>query len=185
MDDLKDRIAQRQDEQETEDAAGRQAAGTPLPGATADAFAPQPDIKVGSYSIRPFYDADFKTLQFLENPLCKMLAASFKGEKSEEDGEKIMREVSYGQHAWDICFVLTTPPREVAAILKKGGAAALKDAAQEKFGETLPTGAVIKLVMAAIDQMNKSWATMLGYGSPGEKKEGALGDQNPSQSGAQ
>jgi hypothetical protein len=178
-----EQIEKRQREQETEDAAARQAAGKPLPGPTADAFAPQPEIKVGEYSVRPFCDADFETLQFLDSPLVKMMAAAFGGQKSEEDGEKIIRKVSHGQHAWDICYVLTTPADEVDSLLKTGGADAVKAAAKKKFGNRLPTGAVIKIVMAAIDQMNKSWETMLGYGAPEDKKEGASGGSNPPQSG--
>jgi hypothetical protein len=179
MTEIESKIAQRQKEQRAEDTAGRQAAGTPLPGATANAFAPRLNIEVGEYSVRPFCDADFETLQFLENPLCKMLASAFDGQKSEEDGEKIIRKVSHGQHAWDICYVLTTPADEVDSILRAGGTEAVKIAAKKKFGNRLSSGAIIALVMAAVDQMNKSWETMLGYGAPAENKKEAASSSSP------
>jgi hypothetical protein len=49
--------------------AAARAAATPLPGVLVDVFAPAQDVKVGPYSIRPFYDVDFETMQLIEHPL--------------------------------------------------------------------------------------------------------------------
>ncbi len=179
MDTIPPAVAERQAQQDAEDGATRIAAGKALPGPTAQAFNPQPEITVGPFKVRPFVDADFETLQILGNPLQEMVSLALAGQKSEVQVEKIIPKVSRGQHAWDICFVQTTPPDEIDEILASGGAAALKKASRKAFGNKYNSMLIVSLVMAAIEQMNKSWSTMLAFGPAEKNGEGASGAPNP------
>jgi hypothetical protein len=162
-----EKIASRQAEQAREDDAGRIAAATPLPGATFDAFAQLPDMKVGPYAVRQFCDADFEALQILGSPLQKMMATAYQAGDVDEkvlakEESEILKQVSRGQHAWDIAFIMTTTVEEVDAILRKDGAEGLKRQAAIKFGK-LRLVALVKVIEAAIEQMSRSWDTRLAY----------------------
>ncbi len=181
MDTIPPAVAARQAQQDAEDDAGRRAAGKALPGPAAAAFDPQQNLKVGEYSVRPFCDADFETLQFLGNPLQEMVAIALSGESGDRETQtkKIIEQVSRGQHAWDICFVQTRQADAIDDLLRTEGVDGLKRAAKKAFGNKLPTMTIISIVMAVIDQMNRSWETKLGYGAPAKEGEGASGAQNP------
>lgn len=167
---LTDQIRKRQAEQDVEDNAGKQAAATPLPGALRSAFAPQPFITVDEFKVRPFCDADFEALQFLDSPIQKMVAHAFEGEASnDKDIDGIIRKLSRGADAWNLCYVLTTEPDELDELFKNQGVNGVKAAAKQKF-RRLQTAAVIQIVMACIEQFNKSWETMVGMGAPKEKE---------------
>ena len=161
-------IAQKVQQNAVEDASGHQALATPLAGASANAFKPQPEIPVDKYSVRQFFDVDFEFLQWLDHPLHKMMTAGFKGEEANTQ-EYIPR----GPQAWQLSYILTHPAREVAALFRKAGVQGVKDAAQDEFGETT-IGALAELNEAALTQMSNYWSTVIQYGD----KEG-MGSTNP------
>jgi len=141
-----------------EDSAGRAALATPLAGATADAFAPQPSITVGKYEVRSFVDVDFEFLQWLEHPLYKMMTSGLEGKQAEDAGGFMPR----GAVAWQLCYIMTRPARETAALFRKGGVQAVKDAAQDEMGEHT-IGGLNSLCEASLKQMTIYWSTVIKY----------------------
>lgn len=171
-------VLQRQAQQELEDEAGIKAAGTALPGALRDAWEIVPEIKVGPYSIRPFTDKDYTWIQMTENPIRFFVSIAYEGKKYDEEHEKIINAIVRGRFAWEISFILTTPPKELRDIFEKEKIEGFQKLADEKFsGLTLPQ--LGKLVEACIDQMNRSSSTMIGYGSPKENEESATTSSPP------
>ena len=159
-------IAQKVQQNAVEDAAGRQALATPLAGSAADAFKPQPEIPIGDYKVRPFYDVDFEFLQWLDHPLHKMMTAGLKGEEATTCGC-----LPRGPQAWQLAYILTRPARETAALFRSGGATAVKDAAQDTMGE-LTIGPLSQLNEAALTQMEGYWSTVVQHG-PAEEAKGS------------
>lgn len=171
------------------DDAGRHAAAMALPGALHGAFAVLPPVKIGEYEVREFCDADFETLQTLQNPLQGLMAAAFDNElRSVDESVKkaaldklavadasIIKSVSSGQHAWNVCLLMTSKPSEVDRLMEQG-AKAFEREAKSKFGY-LRLPAIIKLIEVIVDQMGKSWETRLEYEAAaapdGEKKDQA------------
>ena len=145
------------------------AAATPLPGALADAFTFQPDIKVGKYIVRAFCEADFEYLQALEHPMHEILIATFSGKESSAD------YFSSGQKAWELCYLLTHSIDELDNLFK-AGKQAVKDAAEKEF-KRLPFGSVSTIHAAAVKQIMDASKTAIGYGASddddGSKKNAA------------
>jgi len=129
-----------------------QANATPLPGALRDAFAAQQDIKVGKYSVRPFYDMDFEILQMLDHPLAKMALG---GEKY---GERI--QDLRGINSWTVCFMLTHDVDEVDELSQKG-AEAFQRAARKEFGR-LQLGGLLEINKAILEQFGRYFSTVVG-----------------------
>lgn len=146
-----------------EDAVAAQAAATPLPGPLRDAFAIQPDIQVGKWSVRPFYDVDVEILQALDHPLHQMMLAGKSGKKA--DVEFLPR----GPHAWQFCWLLTNTPDDAEQAIKDG---TLADKAKKEFGK-LQMGGIVKLCEVALKQMEGYWSTAVGYGAPSKEGDGA------------
>jgi hypothetical protein len=169
MNPIESKIAETVARQDMEDKVGMMAATTPLPGPLADAFAPQPDIVIGPFKVRPFYDADFEFLSWLEHPLHRFM---LKGE-----GEDF---VPRGPMAWELCWLMTRPIEEVEKIFAAGGRKAVSEAARGVMGR-LQIAALTALCDAAIRQMTVYWSPVLKYGAATEKKEGEVAQepQNP------
>jgi hypothetical protein len=142
------------DIQERRDAA-IMASATPLPGPLADAFAVAPDIKVGSYSVRPFLEGDFELLKALSHPLYDMLIAMFSGKPSEAD------YLNRGPQAWELCVLFTRSFDEAEKMVAEG---VLKDLAQMEFKKQ-NTAVVVKLHSAIIKQVMLASSTAIAYGS--------------------
>ena len=165
------KIAEKAKQHAMEDEAGRRAASTPLPGATRDAFAIQPDIKVGSFNVRPFYDIDFEFLSMLEHPLHKMMVNGMKGEKAEDEF------FPRGSMVWELAFVFTRSPDDVEAAFKAGGVSGVKNEAKKQFSR-FQLAALTQLSQAVIKQMSIYWEPVVAYGVP--EKEGEAKHPNPS-----
>lgn len=176
-------VLQRQAEQEREDAAGRAAVAIPLPGPLAEAFAKNGDIKVGPYAVRSFVDADFETLQLLGHPVIGLIEAALEGNKeaANKAEKSILPKISRGRHAWDICWVLTTPAEAVDEVMSAGGCDAVRKESKKVFGNRLTALAIVPIVDAAVTQMIKSFATRLEFGpaEDPEKNGGATSSPNP------
>lgn len=154
-------------EQAAEDSIGLQSAATPFPGATRKAFALCPDIEVGPYKVRPFYDYDIELLGELNHPLHKVIIASMAGKKDSGD-EFIPR----GKEAWELCWIMTRPIEETDAALEKGGIKEISSEAKKTFRKT-QFGDLAAIVEVVLKQMEIYWSPVLGYGPKieGEKSE--------------
>lgn len=175
---LPQEVLQRQAEQEMEDQAGRISATVALPGATFDAFAPQPNIRVGKFEVRPFYDADYEWLQVLDHPLQKTMASAMDGKKNEESNPIIR-----GPQAWELCWMMTTPVEEVDAAFAKG-VEEVRRLAREKC-KLFRIAQMQLLITAIYEQASIYWSPVIGYDTKVEKKEGeaAAPQANPPLSG--
>lgn len=129
-----------------------EANAVPFPGALADAFSPQQDIKVGKYVVRPFYDLDFEVLQMVGHPLAKMALGG------DQYGEKL--QDLRGQNAWVACWLLTHDVDEVDEVSAKGPEYVLK-ASRREFGR-LQLGGLLELSKAVLEQFGRYFSTVVG-----------------------
>ena len=137
-----------------EDKAGKEAIAAPLPGPARDAFTLEPDIKVGKYNVRAACDFDLNLLSQLNS---KFYSLFMKGEGGDD--------LPTGPSAWELCWIMTRPPREVAAYIKTHKLQGLKDAAAEEF-QFLQLRDIAALVVPAVKQIVSSCATIVGHGAP-------------------
>ena len=175
MQDIESRIAEKVAKQSAEDAAGRTAAALALPGPLVDIFAPQPEIQVGKYSVRAFYDADFEFLQLLGHPF----AAFAVGQTGE-----LETFVPRGPIAWQLFWLMTRPVTEAEAAFqdKAKGVDWIKADARREFGN-YQLGALFTLYKAVVKQLTIYASSVVGYGAAdtGEAKDGeeAASSQRP------
>lgn len=140
--DLQAKIASTQAEQRKADEIGGQAATEALPGPLRQAFSSVPAIVVGPFSVRRFVDGDFITLSEIGHPLSsfeRAMNGSYKGEP-------------VGEHAWQICWLMTRPRADVRAAMKNGAAFAKEEAAK-LFGDEFTPIELAEIMQAIIKQM--------------------------------
>lgn len=154
--------------QQEDDIPGRMAAAQPLPGPTRDAFAIQPDIQVGPFAVRPFYDIDFELLQQLDHPLHRMMTVGISGTKPEANNDYLPR----GPEAWAIAWLLTHPPQECEDAFKQG-VEFFREQAKSQFSK-LQLGALIKINEAILRQLEVYWAPVMNYGPPSTEGENGV-----------
>lgn len=174
---IEERIAATVRQQRAEDEAGREAAAVALPGPLANAFAPQPLIMVGKYSVRPIYDVDFEFFQHLGHPF----AAFAVGNTSELESF-----VPSGKHAWNLFWILTTPVDEVDDAFSdlERGQKWVEAEARREFSR-YQIGALFALYRAVVQQITSYAKTVLEYapetgGLAEEAKEAAAASRPPS-----
>lgn len=186
-----EQIAQRQQEQEREDAAGRIAAATPLPGATQKAFTKQPNEKFGEYTIRDFCDADYETLQALNNPLKEFLSIAYeivgmsKDEiqqflkEFEKKEDHLTKQLLRGQHAWNACFIFSRPPECIDELMEKVGIDDFKKSAKKEFGYK-DSRFLARMMTGIVSKSFEANETKLGYESAkaGGKENGEAASSN-------
>ena len=97
--------------QREQDEAGKRAAAEPLPGPAREAFAACPDVVVGPYRVRAARDRDIKVLSQLKNCYYEFVMT----------GDPAL--VRTGQDAYELCWVMTRPAREVKRLVEERGAA--------------------------------------------------------------
>lgn len=147
------------------DQEAAQALTEPLPGPTRDIFAVAQDIKVGKWSVRPFYDLDFVLLEELSHPVAKIMKASMLGEDSKDD------YIPSGQTAWELFWMMTRPPEETEGLLlATDGRKALSARARTEFGK-LSFAALVKLYEAVVRQIGICTSGNVAYGAPTEEGE--------------
>ena len=145
-----------------------EANATPMPGALADAFKIAPEIVVGNYRVRPFYDIDFEFLQQLNHPLHEIIVASQAGKPFEKE------LLPVGQPARELCFIFTREPEVTEELITKGNGD-FAHAAKKEFGRMQFQG--MNAILTAIQkQMVAYWGPVIGYGE--EETEGASGTRN-------
>ena len=156
-----------------EDDAGRRALAEPLPGPLRDALAIDGAIKVGRWSVRPFYDIDYEFLSMLDHPLYRMMRSAMAG-GPEPDDDMTPR----GPTAWELAYILTREPDAVEAVIKEGGVAALKENAKREFSRLRKLRELADLTAACVKQMGVYWSPVIAYGEKQTKIEGEEGGQD-------
>lgn len=156
--------------QAIEDSAGKVAALNPLPGPTRKAFSLEPEIKIGPYSVRPACDFDLNLLAQLNNKFHSLFMAG--------GGD----DLPSGPSAWELCWIMTRPARDVSEYVKKNGKGlnGLKESAAEEF-QFLQLRDITQLVTACIRQIVSSCETATVHGAPkqGDETEAANATENP------
>jgi hypothetical protein len=157
-------------EETARDSAGAQAVREPLPGPAREAFAACPDEQVGPYKVRAARDRDIKVLSQLNNAYYKFVMTA--------DPE----DVKGGQDAYELCWIMTRPAREVKALVEKNGLDWLRAQADDEFGD-LATADLMAVVTAAARQLAASCSTAVKHVAPdanNENGEAAKSDRPPS-----
>lgn len=127
------------------------AAAVPFPGPAADAFSVVPEVPVGPYKVRPFYDIDWEFLKALDHPWYNAMAASLRAEESN------VQFVPMGQPVWDLAYVFTTSPDEVEALFRQGGKDAVQAQSRALFSR-LRLNALKALAEAVTYQQTIYWS---------------------------
>lgn len=142
------------------DAAGRQAAQQPLPGAAAQAFAVERDPKVGDWTVRRGVDFDLTLLAQIKSEFYGFFL---------DGGEEPPQPT--GPHAWQLCRLMTRPPRETRDFIRAQGVEAFRQAAEEEFGFA-ETGLVARLTVECVRQIAASCVTTVAHApaDPGGKE---------------
>lgn len=166
---IEEKIKQAVRQAKEEDSAAMIASATALPGALQDVFSVQPDIKVGKYSIRPFFDADFEWLQALGHPFAAFAIG---------DTKNLTEFVPRGPHAWQLFLLLTRTPTDVDNLFIESGAERFKAEAKKEFGG-YQLGALFKLYEACVKQLAIYASSVIQY-SPAEDKSASKEDANVS-----
>ena len=178
-------VTARQAEQAQDDVAGAKAVTEPMPGPVKRAFAPNKEIQVGKWTIRPFKASDIEMCSFLHNPLLKVMAVYMDPELPDEEFKKkvaeILLEVSSGQHAWNLCWLMTHPPREARQLYREKGEVGICEAAAAEWGDVLTANEIVPVAQACADQFIASSTTRLEYEPNDTSKEsgGATSEKNP------
>jgi hypothetical protein len=134
-----------------------------MPGPLKDVFSVQPDIVVGPYRVRPFYDGDFENLSALGHPLHKLMVDGMSGKEPPKEMDPMVR----GPALWEMAWMLTREIEDTDTLLAKDGKAGVAKAAKREFGK-LQFGAVMAISKAVAEQMRIYWSSVLGYGASAE-----------------
>lgn len=147
-------------------AVRQEAAATPLPGPTLEAFSPDPVSFLGR-EFRQMVAYDLAILEKLNSPLYRHLLEM---EKPEE--ERV--QVKFAQDdIWDLVFLFTRPVGEANAVLRKGREA-FHEAAMSEFGYTAPLGSLAVAELAVTNHFAKAFATAVGYRAPTSSTDGKV-----------
>ncbi len=141
-------------------AAVSEANSNPLPGSLKDAFAIAPEIKVGKFTVRPFYEIDFEFLTVIGDPLNMLVETSGKDDF-----------MPRGLPVWQICFMFTNDVDTVEALLKQG-IEAYNAAAKKSFCTKIQLPGLMEIIKAVLIQRNNYWTPASGYESA-EEEEGS------------
>jgi hypothetical protein len=139
--------------QKLEDKAAVRAAATAKPGPLADIWSPTPEIKVGKYSIRPFYDLDFEFFQDLNHPFAAFAMGN---------ADAIEGFVPRGPDAWQLIWVMTRPVAEVETAFQETKADGVKLLAKAEFG-VYRLGALAALAEGVMKQLSIYASSVVGY----------------------
>lgn len=137
-----------------------EANNTPFPGPMRDAFAIAPEISVGKFKVRPFYEIDFEFLTAIGDPL-KMLVEQSATDAFEPRGKPV----------WQICFMFTHDVDEVESLLKQG-IEPFDAAAKKEFCGKFQLAGLMEIIKAVLIQRNNYWSPVIGYGAAPEDGEG-------------
>lgn len=151
-------------EAEQADQVAQKALREPLPGPTRDAFALNPEIQVGPYKVRPFYDFDFDVLSQLNHPVYRLMKSGLEGKQPE------LEQVPRGPDMWMLAYLMTRPAKQTRDLIRSRGVEGLRFEAEEQFSE-LSLAALLELFEAVTKQIQTYWGPVIKYGPEGEKSQ--------------
>lgn len=161
-------VEERLQQHAQQDAEGMAAAKSALPGPLRDAFALNPNIQVGEFSVRPFYDADFEFLSWLNHPMAGIGPQFLLGNDDATVAQKfeavVTNIIPSGPSFWQLAWLLTRDVMTCDAEFKKG-VESVRTAARLEFG-AMRSGALRALHLAVFQQFNSYWSTTLDYSGP-------------------
>lgn len=134
---------------------GKKAVNTPFPGAAGDVFGVPADIKVGQWSVRPFYDLDVELLKAINHPLYRDMLDGMEG-KAPSSGF-----VARGPDAWILAWILTRTTDAAEGLLSEPEKC--HNEARREFG-VLRLPGIAAVVEACVEQMGRYSSTVLEYG---------------------
>ena len=153
------------------DAVGARAATEPFPGPLRDAFSPQPDIRVGPYTVRAMCDADYEYFSWLKHPLAQLdLKSVIRQEQGDTDAkfEAVLGGIlPTGPGIWQMAWIMTRSIEVCDEQFTKHGADSVRQAARLEFGK-LQSSALTALYVACVKQFSTYWSTVLEYGAASE-----------------
>lgn len=155
-------LAAKIQQEKQESSAANRAAIIPLPGPLADAFSLHPDIIVGNWKVRPFYDVDVELLAAVKHPLYEYLLAGLEGRECDA------KYVPRGPKAWLAAWIFTREPEEAEKGIIDGSAEAK---AKAEFGK-LQLRALVDLNSAIVKQCSRYSETMIAYAPEKTTEEG-------------
>lgn len=147
------------DQQRTEDALGEKAILTALPGPMGDAFKWVPDITVGPYQVRRMVSRDFERLAAFGHPLNRLDAA--------QDADNFKPD---GKDCWLFCWLMTRPVVEVKSKIKEIGVEAIRQIAEDEFGEltVLQLSQILVAIAKNLSLIDQSRVEMVAATPEGE-----------------
>jgi hypothetical protein len=165
--DIQAKAAEKQKQQQAEDAVGMKAATATLPGPMKGIWSVVPEIPVGPFLVRRFKDGDLKDLAAIGHPFDSVQVIVNGGYKF----------IPTGQDCWTLCFLMTRPRKEFKQLLVEKGVEGIKEAAEDIFAE-FGVYALGELQEAILKQF-----TIYGQGQieyEAKKTEGEQSDPPPS-----
>lgn len=134
---------------DAEDAVVRQALPEALYGPARRAFAAYDDICIGRYRVRGAVDWDLKLLKQLGSPFFRLFV----------ENERDNIPLPTGEHAWQLCWLMTKPAKTAAKLLAELGLIGIKQQAEDEFG-FVPMADVEAVTTAACEQLRISMMPM-------------------------
>ena len=136
----------------------------PFPGPLKDAFSIAPNIKVGEFSVRPFYDGDCDLLMTLGNPFGEFISSTL--DAKNPDAEYKPR----GQTMWEICYLFTNDIEKCESEIRDG---TFKENAKKSFYKfRLP--AFMEIHRAVTTQLGIYWSTSVGHTEEEQSEDGMV-----------
>lgn len=133
----------------------REAMSKPLPGAAADALI-NGALKVNGRMVYEVVPTHIKCLQALNSPLLQM------GQQAAESKDKSANADLTEEQQWELCYIFTTPPRELRKTLKERGVSILRSQAEDFWADK--NAAEINVTIAAIlNQYGRHFQTTVKF----------------------
>lgn len=130
-----------------------EAMSKPLPGAAADAMI-NGCLKVNGRKIYEVVPTHIKCLQAVDSPILKLGQAALDDKNKSADGNFTDEE------EWELCYIFTTPPRELRLLLKESGPTKLKAEAERLWADGSASASEITMtVYGAFNQYARHFQT--------------------------
>ena len=132
---------------------------TPLPGPAGDAFTTGA-MTVNGRRVYQVVPTHFRCLQAVESPLLKLYEQAAGSGAAKKDFSESAE--------WEVCYIFTTPPRELRKLLESKGAVALKEAAEELVADKWTGAEINTTVLAAVAQIAEHHKTTVSFEAEAE-----------------
>ena len=136
-----------------EQAAGRRAAATPLPGPLADAFGSN-CIMVGTVAVRKIVNSDWSFFHKINSPLLEIT-------KEKATGGELDLKVTELQEA-EIVWQFTHTPKQCRDLFEKGKDV-WENTVRAEVDDAIDQPLIRLIIMAVMEHIGQSWKTTLEY----------------------